>query len=1508
MTGGTFYSRGIDYLEDLAGKLKDLQGFATLVFELIQNADDVEGVSSITFDIRDEGFVVENDGVFSNCCALDNKECPWKEDSSKGHRCDFHRFRHVAGGDKRYQSNTTGAFGIGFLAVYQITDEPSLISSGQHWILHEENPEHQRIEVCGGCEQCLSYGLPNTRFVFPWATDPESPLRKALRVEAVTEKTRSTFMEELKHVLPPSLLFLKRIRTIEIKEDGIQHTILRRIDEGDRLTLSNSDESNDQIWHLIRKDFKEEGQRLRAEHPDKIEEKWSTEVTIAISEKEKDKGLLCVCLPSQYETGLPFYINADFFPSNDRKRIIFEADYQSEWNRAAIRAAAKALPLFIDSLKGFLQHLGFWGFISAIKSVSEEVKKGRKESCLGDFWIEIKPTLEDRQVVLTTTGEWKKPREVIILQQEDEESAIPILEHLGFSIVHRDLRSYFNLLREVGVPLLDIPKICQKISETGLNDRLESDSWPEWLNKGEAINLLWKEITQLLEHNKKESPIRTENEKTLSKVSIGPGRDGALWPCGQLYRADARTVHLFESLYLDIPFLDDSKTGFNPLVNLCRIFGIKSAVNWLGRVKSESFQTLWKEGKLDLKALFDWFDLKKDKIREDPNLRRQISQLQIFPSSGELHRLNEVALPGDFEDPIGITTLVDPTMIGNRRDFLLELGIDKLDFRTYVTRYIPEAFENQDLLKDKKRGAVILLAKHIGSIKDDAEIWEILRELPLIECTDGEFRTANLVYFDSEDVHECLEPGTPIVSEVTDHESAIRDLYSQLGVVEKPRIGDVISLIRKVTQERPSLAGKSIIQRIFSHLSKRTEEKELKETYKKLMEIEWLPARGRADCWFRPTDLYAVFQDYLFESQARFLDFPRDLQSRSTTLISVLSIKTSPEPDLVVEHLILCSQKHKPINNQVYQFLENNVSDRSLDKLKGKECLLTPDGKYVEPSRCFWGEHGFGRWRFRLGKDFRAYSKVLEKLGIKETPTWRDALIVLKEISENSPGKHTRLNDEARAVYHRCWVMLDEGLRCEGEVQYKINSLSQTQIILSPQGILYEPDKMFFEDHAGLSKKFGESIANHVIPRDQNTWRAMEAAGVRRLSEVVNTILVECEDPVEDSFLRERLIERKTQILRILDLEEDQGNEFDRTFLGRCQVMRSSVLRVVHEFVGFASPRRSMPEDVRALFIKEHEILYVLMNDGEYPWPSIAREIASALCPDMEPGRIASAIKEVLSAKSETEARESLDELGFASLDKGKDAEIVEGEVIPTLGGEESIPSESGEEPPMGVKDALAALLGSDSPTPTPLPPDLSGQEPARPGGATSGKGQEKDQKAHVGTGGDGHPGPDGKGTKKEGDSRPGYAVLRSYVMPEREGDGAGTDGEAHERRSEVDQAGIDRVMEFERDHGRNPEEMPPKHTGYDIESKRREGEIERYIEVKSLSGAWKGADAGLTRPQFDRATTEKVRYWLYVVERALGDDFGIHCIQDPAGKANRFMFDPGWIQVAEGIEEEVQS
>lgn len=108
-------------------------------------------------------------------------------------------------------------------------------------------------------------------------------------------------------------------------------------------------------------------------------------------------------------------------------------------------------------------------------------------------------------------------------------------------------------------------------------------------------------------------------------------------------------------------------------------------------------------------------------------------------------------------------------------------------------------------------------------------------------------------------------------------------------------------------------------------------------------------------------------------------------------------------------------------------------------------------------------------------------------------------------------------------------------------------------------------------------------------------------------------------------------------------------------------------------------------------------------------------------------------------------------------------------------------------------------------------------------------------------------------------------------------------------------------VCAYERDRGRDPEEMAQTHPGYDIVSRRvGSDEIDRYIEVKGTSGEWKNRGVSISRLQFSEAQNYGDKYWLYVVEHALDESCArIHAIQSPAMKVDSFMFDGEWRKVS---------
>lgn len=86
---------------------------------------------------------------------------------------------------------------------------------------------------------------------------------------------------------------------------------------------------------------------------------------------------------------------------------------------------------------------------------------------------------------------------------------------------------------------------------------------------------------------------------------------------------------------------------------------------------------------------------------------------------------------------------------------------------------------------------------------------------------------------------------------------------------------------------------------------------------------------------------------------------------------------------------------------------------------------------------------------------------------------------------------------------------------------------------------------------------------------------------------------------------------------------------------------------------------------------------------------------------------------------------------------------------------------------------------------------------------------------------------------------------------------------------------------------------------GFDIYEKDTNGQIIRYIEVKTLTGQWGQGGVGITEHQLEFAQKEKDKWWLFVVENINTDNTKVYQFKNPILEANRFMFDNSWKQLA---------
>jgi len=1460
--GQAFYlSQERDFWGNLRRDLQELQGISTLVYELIQNADDVKtldgkpgGASEITFDIQDKCLIVTNNGVFSDCGHLNEHTCPWVH--SRGHRCDFHRMKQVGGGDKRNESNNTGAFGIGFNAVYQITDHPEIISSGYHLFIHPELEQDKRIYV-----QPRSNTI-GTQIILPWAYDAGSMVRKELRVCPAVNKNQITgFVSEIQRVLPLAAIFLKQLISLKLLHNGRLICQVDRSESNGLIEISVNNKKT--IWHIFRSDFASEADDLRQQlSNNSIETTRRSEVMIAVPNSVDETCFLFADLPTETSTRLPFHICADFYPTSDRKRIILDESIRAKWNRLAIRSAAKLVVQSFNEITKLYSPLKLWDWIA-------EIRKGGKEdpldSSFEDFWGNLSGILPDKQIVVTSREHKTFVNSVCLLESPAEIEATEIWENLHIDTVHGDLRKHYAILQELGVKLLRLSDIVQGLKKSNVIGSLSFEKAPRGLKTKDGLRKLWKAIN-LIWNSSTRTPEREKVQEELSLCAIAVGVDGCLHAPAETYIGD----ELAQEIFPEIIWLKNiSDTGSIPN-QLCCCFDVNAAIRHLKSLGPDEIEARWISGRFSIKRFYNWLENHRDEIQKSPTLITELNNLPIWPAAGKLHTTSKLYLPGGFEDQLGLASIIDIAALGGRSEFLRDiLRVKPLDFLTYIREQIGLAFRTEDLANELRYKIVQQLALRLGEFRDYSDIRYILQKLPLVKSQDGDFHEATLVYFDNNDTR-ILGDDLNLAVMPAENASSVEQLYEWLGVARQPRNEEVLKRIKNLVSSPPTPSSRQAIEALFAYLVKcykafltndGSGKSRFEQDFETLKKLQWLPGSRNLEEWFSPDVLFASYSKYLFESQGNFLEFPLPLQREANDFLDFLLIKKSPFAIHIVNHILYCSENQIAVNWEVYIVLnrqDDNKEKETIRKLEGEACILVSEDpvEYVRPNQVFWNEHPFGKYRYQLGLKLRSCEGLFRLLGVREQPEIDDFIQVLLDISEKVGNN--QLSEETLSVVMTCWRKLSDALSSDLIEPEKLKILCNKKVIPDPRCMLTLPAHLFFEDRAGLASRFSALLKNNVIQRTEGCWLAMEAVGVQLLSRTMQVDLVKEVESEPDSIILNRIRERGLLIQRIIDAEQTVGGELaNYKKLLNLDYQRARELEIVFSIRVFNRHHSTDPEFAIALL--KDDIFYAVWDGGEPPWAAICRELALALKPSGEIGSLAMGIKEVLSGTTYQAISDYLDEIGYPPLQSDEQTTVSAGQIIEGPSTEDIEVSEDGD--------------GKKTPSVTPS------TDNAKTGGT-------------------------GRGSSSHSSNiRRRKSRLISYVYPDDEllpQDTDATAGEKHHKRTVTEQAGVKRVIEDENLYHRDAidkNQSVTNHPGYDLESTDRFTGITRYIEVKALYGVWDASSPIMMTPtEFAMAKSKGSEYWLYIVERATGDDFKIYRIQNPANRVNYFVYDHGWL------------
>ena len=297
--------------------------------------------------------------------------------------------------------------------------------------------------------------------------------------------------------------------------------------------------------------------------------------------------------------------------------------------------------------------------------------------------------------------------------------------------------------------------------------------------------------------------------------------------------------------------------------------------------------------------------------------------------------------------------------------------------------------------------------------------------------------------------------------------------------------------------------------------------------------------------------MFATFQSYLFESQAKFLDLAPRIQQESVGFLEEIGVSTSPTVLHVVKHLLHCASTNTPVNKDVYRVLNDSAEDKSILLLKNSPCLMLPNSTFVRPDQVFWGAHPFGPFRHVLGEELRKYGALFIRLNVRESPDYSDALAVINEISVRYGAINSSLDDDAHSALLASWQMLDRALESEEVTSADLSVLQDLKVIPNQDRVLNPPVWMFFEDRAGLASKFDGFLKSNAIAKPIGAWRAMGAAGVRALSTAIEVQILECADPLSDDKVLDRLRSRSEQLSRVLEVQIGKRSRHPRERFSR---------------------------------------------------------------------------------------------------------------------------------------------------------------------------------------------------------------------------------------------------------------------------------------------------------------------------------------------------------------------
>jgi len=272
------------------------------ILELLQNAEDNEyGGKRPELTLRIEAEDPTGIPLSDGCLVVLNNEVGFQSENVRS-------LCSVGQSTKKNRSNGyIGEKGIGFKSVFRVTDSPHIFSNGFQFRFHIPTES-----------EGFGYILPH------WVKDVPPAVGEGFTAILLPLQPgkRELIALQLSKIAPETILFLRKLKRLAVGEG---RSISRDDGKVSLVTLRSNGEDSLYFVHSERRDKPQnltEEKRIGISH---------REVTVAFPLKTSTacNGRIFAFLPTEFDSGLPFLINADFILNSNRERVLEDR----RWNQ-----------------------------------------------------------------------------------------------------------------------------------------------------------------------------------------------------------------------------------------------------------------------------------------------------------------------------------------------------------------------------------------------------------------------------------------------------------------------------------------------------------------------------------------------------------------------------------------------------------------------------------------------------------------------------------------------------------------------------------------------------------------------------------------------------------------------------------------------------------------------------------------------------------------------------------------------------------------------------------------------------------------------------------------------------------------------------------------------------------------------------------------------------------------------------------------------------------------------